>query len=111
ARHDELVPPQRRAAIVDGESLNVGHGRKPDSVRTRRNRAVQEDVIHAAPAEVTQQTGEATLHPADVHVVAKARLAVDAGNSRLADVDFPWVEIEDGRLALAAVDPLQHPAR
>jgi hypothetical protein len=97
ARHHEGVPggaPRLSAA----ERLSmVGMGK----FRPARRRRVQEDLVHAAPAEVGQQALQADFHARDVHVVAEAR-RVDAGHAWLPDVDFPGVEVEDCRLAVFA---------
>jgi hypothetical protein len=61
----------------------------------------QEDLVHAAPAEVAQQAAQPLLGAPDVDVVPEARLGVDAGDARLPRVDLPGVEVEDRRLAVA----------
>ena len=47
----------------------------------------------------------------DVHVVPEAGFHADTGNARLSGVDFPGVEVEDGRHLINAIDAFNHPAR
>jgi hypothetical protein len=61
---------------------------------------VQENAVHPVPGEVARQGFDAAFHAVDVDVVAEARLGVEAFRARLARVDFPRVEVEQGRLAV-----------
>ena len=61
--------------------------------------------------KILQQAIQALLHAVDVHVVSKARLAVDALDARLVAVDFPGMEVKDRGFTLAGMHLLQHPAR
>ena len=74
-----------------------------------RNSSIQEDVVHSTPLEILEQAIQPLLHAVDVHVVAKARLAVDSTDTRLVTVYFPRVKVEDRRLSFAAVNLSQHP--
>src|SRR4051812_42598233 len=67
--------------------------------------AVEKDLVHPAPLEVSQQLLQAALHAVEVDVVTKPRAAADAGNARLEDVDLPGVEVEDGGPLLGGIHP------
>src|SRR2546421_10305130 len=63
-------------------------------------RLFQDELIDPVPAEITQQLPQPRLCPPEIHVMAEARLEIDARYSRLVDIDFPWMEIEDRRLPI-----------
>src|SRR6185437_3561452 len=88
-------------------SLRADSGIRECHDRILRIGGNRKHAIHPVEPEVTQQPSHTWRHALQVQIVARAVPQRDARHPRLAGIDLPGVEIENGRTPLLAIDTLE----